>query len=148
MRRTDHQPSLRRSPDEAYFKEADRLVREGYHLFLGTDNPETLRMMEARYGARLLSTPKRAAAEKRWPRETTEVEDVVEDMVDLWLLASCELVVGSACSSYSRVAMLLNGSPRCVAIDRALPRWRSRLEQGWERLTGKASSARWRATSS
>ena len=38
-------------------------------------------------------------------------------MVDLWLLASCAFIIGFQGSSYSRVAILLNGSPRCKAID-------------------------------
>jgi hypothetical protein len=55
VRRTDNQLAILRSPDKAYFKEADRLVGQGYCLFLATDNEETLRMMRERYGEKLIS---------------------------------------------------------------------------------------------
>jgi len=117
IRRTDHKRSILGSPDEAYFKAGDRLVDKGYCLFLGTDNEETLRMMQKRYGHQLIHYPKASPLKRRWPRETSTMEDVIDDMVDLWLLAACEFVIGSATSSYSRVAILLNGSPRCKALD-------------------------------
>jgi len=60
--------------------------------------------------------------EQRWPRETSGTDDVAEDLVDLWLLAGCEFVIGSAASSYNNVAVYLNGSPECRLLDLAYQR--------------------------
>jgi hypothetical protein len=86
-------------------------------------------MMQARYGPRLIHFPKADPARRRWPRDATATVDVVEDLVDLWLLAACEFVVGTAHSSFSRVAALLNGSPRCVALSEAAEGWPVRAAQ-------------------
>lgn len=133
IRRTDHNRAIARSPDTAYFREADRLVDAGHHIFLATDNEETLRMMQYRYGARLIFYPKNSATGQRWPRETFDMNDVIDDMMDLWLLVSCEFVIGSKYSAYSRVAILLNGSPRCRAIDQPIHKWREFVRKIWNR---------------
>lgn len=131
IRRTDHKRAILRSPDEAYFKEADRLADKGYHLFLATDDEETLWMMQRRYGRNLIHYPKASPMKQHWPRATSTVEAVIDDMVDLWLLAACEFVIGSATSSYSRVAILLNGSPRCKALDRPVLKWHAWIDRIW-----------------
>ena len=118
VRRTDHKRAILHSPDRAYFRKTDRLVDKGYHLFLATDNENTLLMMKTRYGHKLIHYPKVSEIEQRWPRQTSTLQDILDDIADLWLLASCEFVIGSAFSSYSRVAILFNGSPRCKAIGR------------------------------
>ena len=120
IRRTDNKVATLRSPDRSYFREGDRLVDTGHHLFLATDNQETLRLFCRRYGGNLIHYPKSSALECRWPRKGFNAQELIDDMVDLWLLASCAFVIGSQGSSYSRVAILLNGSPRCKAIDHLL----------------------------
>ena len=117
IRRTDNAGARLRSPDSSYFREGDRLVDTGHYLFLATDNQDTLQLVRRRYGEKLLHYPKASILERRWPRNSSNTQEIIEDMVDLWLLASCDFVIGSQGSSYSRVAILLNGSPRCKAID-------------------------------
>ncbi len=117
IRRTDNINAALRSPDRSYFKHGDRLVDSGQQLFLATDNQETLELLRRRYGRNLIHYPKRSDLERRWPRTSSTEQAIVDDMVDLWLLASCEFVIGSQGSSFSRVAILLNGSRRCKAID-------------------------------
>src|SRR5260221_1407769 len=56
--------------------------------------------------------PKNPKIAQRWPREFS-LEEIIDDYVDLLLLASCNYVLGSKGSSYSRVAMALNRSPLC-----------------------------------
>jgi hypothetical protein len=134
IRRTDNAQAIAGSPDRAYFRRANRAVERGYHLFLATDNDATTRAMHRRYGTKLIQYPKSSAMERRWPRHDFVLSDVVDDFVDLWLLTSCDLVIGTPYSSYSRIAMLLNGSPRCEAVDRLLlprlRRWMSMLRSG------------------
>ena len=129
IRRTDNRRAIDRSPDKAYFREGDRLVERGYPIFLATDNQDTLRIMQRRYGGKLIHYPKTSAMEKRWPRKTSQFEDIVDDIVDLWLLVSCDSVIGSRYSSYSRVAILLNGSDECKVLDR--PVAQSRAAASW-----------------
>jgi hypothetical protein len=140
IRRTDHKRAILCSPDEAYHKEADRLADKGYQLFLATDNEETLQTMQRRYGRKLMHYPKASSMKQRWPRATSTTEDVIDDIVDLWLLAACEFVIGSATSSYSRVAILLNGSPRCKALDRPVLKWRAWLDRIWRSHRPRNSS--------
>ena len=120
IRRTDNIRTILRSPDKAYFKRADRLVDTGHHLFLATDNQDTLQLVHRRYGEKLIHYPKSSVLERRWPRSCSSTQDIIDDMVDLWLLASCEFVIGSRGSSYSRTAILLNGSSRCETINHLL----------------------------
>jgi hypothetical protein len=124
VRRTDNKAAADRSPDAAFFAAGDREVEKGHSIFLATDNRKTLEIMRDRYGDRLLHYPKRSALDERWPRQTTEPADVADDLVDLRLLVGCEHVVGSAASSFSRVAVLLNGSPDCTLLDRPYGRFR------------------------
>jgi hypothetical protein len=142
IRRTDNRSAILRSPDKAYLKEGDRLVDGGRHLFLATDNEETLAMMRKRYGDKLIFHPKSSALSRRWPRKDFNMDEITEDLVDLWLLASCEFVIGSIESSYSRVAILLNGSPRCKAIDDPLGKCRDLLHRMWA-LRSLLSPGRW-----
>ena len=120
IRRTDNTGAMLRSPDRSYFRAGDRLVETGRQLFLATDNHETSQLVRRRYGEKVIHYPKNSCLEWRWPRKSFSTEEVIHDMVDLWLLASCEFVIGSQGSSYSRVAILLNRSPRCKTIDHPL----------------------------
>jgi hypothetical protein len=113
MRRTDHRQAIIRSPDDAFFEEANRAVEEGFELFLATDNQPTLLMMSQRYGSKLHYRRKRCERAQRWPRTQFSIDDLVDDMIDLWLLAACDHVIGSAGSSYSMMALALNGASRC-----------------------------------
>jgi hypothetical protein len=103
------------------------VIDGGYHIFLATDNAETFRVFQRRYGDKLLYYRKSADMPQRWPRQTSATSDIVEDLIDLWLLVSCEFVIGAQSSSFSRLAILLNGSPKCIALDRRLYIWRDRF---------------------
>jgi hypothetical protein len=69
IRRTDNKGATLRSPDRSYFREGDRLVDTGHHLFLATDNQETLQLLRRRYGKKLIHYPKTSTVERRWPRK-------------------------------------------------------------------------------
>ena len=141
IRRTDHKRAIARSPDEAYFREGDRLVDSGHRLFLATDNDETLRVLQTRYGDRVFHYPKSSPAPQRWPRAISQFDDVTDDLVDLRLLASCDFIIGTQFSSFSRVAMLFNGSPRCKALDSRPEIWRARLRRLRVAVLGGAPAA-------
>jgi hypothetical protein len=123
MRRGDNPQAILRSPDRAFWREADRRIRSGHDLFLATDGVETARGMEARYGSRLLRYDPRSPAAARWPRPIFDLEATIDDMVELWLLVACDVVIGSSGSSYSRIAVSLNGSADSTVIDVQRLRW-------------------------
>jgi hypothetical protein len=120
IRRTDNVSATLRSPDSSYFKHGDRLVDSGHRLFLATDNQATLDSLRRRYGQNLIHYQKQSDLRRRWPRTSSTEREIIDDLIDLCLLASCEFVIGSQGSSFSRVAILLNGSRRCKAIDHPL----------------------------
>jgi hypothetical protein len=68
---------------------------------------------------------------ERWPRAVSRSADVADDIIDLWLLAACDFVIGSSLSSYSRLAIVLNGSDRCKALDRPLATLRDPVPRLW-----------------
>jgi hypothetical protein len=119
MRRTDNDTALMQSPDWLFFRRARAIVDAGGSIYLATDNRRAERKMLARFGESVVIYPKNPKLMRRWPR-TFSLEETIEDYADLLLLASCDYVFGSAGSSYSRLAMVLNGSPRCAALEPGL----------------------------
>jgi len=115
IRRTDNVRSIMGSPDSLYFHEIDTRIPDTRPLFLATDNDHTRMLMKQRYGDRIVEYLKNPRLVKRWPRRFS-LSDTIDDLVDLHLLASCESVIGSAYSSFSKVAIMLNGSTTCQAL--------------------------------
>ena len=143
IRRTDNDISILESPSWRFLHQARALAASGGHVYLATDNRKTEQRMQRQLGSRILLYPKNPAIAERWPREA-EREEIIADYADLLLLASCDYVLGSADSSFSSLAMALNGSLRCSAIeqlpvgtisrdDRALAR-RDALDRTFVRL--------------
>ena len=112
MRRTDHKAAAILSPDWLFIRSAEECVGRGAAIYLATDNRDTEEMMRARFGNRIVALPKNPALAQRWPRPFN-LDETIADYADLLLLASCDYVLGSADSSYSMLAMALNGSPNC-----------------------------------
>ena len=50
--------------------------------------------------------PKNPSMARRWPR-AFDLEETIDDYAHLLLLSSCDYVLGSVDSSYSRLAMAL-----------------------------------------
>jgi hypothetical protein len=115
IRRTDSERPFIDSPDWRFLRRAREIIAGGGRIFLATDNHATEGRLLRRFGKRVVIYPKDHAISQRWPREPDAVE-IGEDYVDLLLLAGCDYVLGSNKSSYSSLAMALNGSPRSVLI--------------------------------
>jgi hypothetical protein len=116
IRRTDNSGARTSSPDHLFVSEATELLAAGAKVFLATDNASTERSMRARFPTGIILYPKKSSLEWRWPRRQS-LRDTFDDVVDLFLLASCEHVVGCARSSFSRLAMIYNGSPLCRVLE-------------------------------
>jgi hypothetical protein len=115
IRRTDHLKSRRYSPDKLFIERARKIVSQGKSIFLATDNTATECRMRRLFGPAIIVFPKRQTLAQRWPRpfDSMATED---DIIDLFLLAETEYVLGSYNSTYSYTAMRLNGSPNCAII--------------------------------
>jgi hypothetical protein len=120
MRRTDHRAAAAISPDRLFFRAARSARREGEAIFLATDTPGTEARLRQYIGGGIVAYPKAPGLWPRWPR-SFDLAETVTDYVDLLLLAACDYVVGSWGSSYSSLAIALNGSPRCR---RLFTRWK------------------------
>jgi len=113
IRRTDNEKSIRLSPDRLFLDEASRIVAADKRIFLATDNLETEAMMVREFGTAIVTHPRRQLLEERWPRPEFDPIALEDDLVDLFLLSRTQYVLGSRWSSFSGLAMALNGSPLC-----------------------------------
>jgi hypothetical protein len=116
VRQTDNSMAIRSTPEWVYLAEARRLTDLGYSIFLACDNAATEARLRASIKYRVYSLDKFVRSAVRWPRRYSTEEDVELDMVDLFMLSSCNLVVGSIASCYSRLAMIYNGGSTSYAI--------------------------------
>jgi hypothetical protein len=112
MRRTDHRPARARSPDWLFIRVARAAQSNGERVYLATEDPKTEAKMRARLRAQVISYPKKPGPYRR-PGAIPAPDELADDYVDLLLLSACDYVVGSWGSSYSSLAMAINGSPRC-----------------------------------
>jgi hypothetical protein len=113
IRRTDNERSMEASPDEVFFAEAETVVAAGKSIFLATDNTRTEEIMDRRFPGKVITYPRRKTLAKRWPRRRFDPVALEDDLLDLFLLARTEYVVGSQFSSFSAIAIVLNGSKKC-----------------------------------
>lgn len=115
LRRTDHEAAIVLSPDWLFVRRARAIIAGGGAIFLATDNQATQQAMLSYLDGNVVFFPKNPALAQRWPRPFN-LEETIEDYTDLLLLASSGYVLGSAESSYSRLAMAINGSPKCEIV--------------------------------
>jgi hypothetical protein len=120
IRQTDNRGAIAATPMALYVAAARKCVADGYSIFLATDNQQSEQEFRRQVSGRVISYEKNPAMTQRWPRRVHLPEEVQADFVDLQLLAAGEFVVGSARSSYSRIAMLYNGSERCRMLARPI----------------------------
>jgi hypothetical protein len=113
IRRTDHKDAIRQSPDHLFVQEAERVIDSGKRIFLATDNLSTEQMMVRRFGPSVVIHPPRKVLASRWPRPQFDALALEDDLLDLFLLVRTEYIVGCQQSSFSALAMALNGSPHC-----------------------------------
>ena len=138
IRRTDSERPFIDSPDWRFLRQAKEIVEGGGRIFLATDNRGTERRLLRRFGDEVLVYPKNPAIARRWPREPDAME-IGEDYIDLLLLAGCDYVLGSQKSSYSSLAMALNGSPRSGLID-GMPVARLTAADRWQAARDRLAS--------
>ncbi len=103
IRRTDHQYAISRSPTDQFLRVLDRQKQER-RFFLSTDDQCEEVILRDRFGMRVSSYPKRSLHRA----DTVAIQDAV---VDLYLLARTDLIVGSFGSTFSETAAFLGNVP-------------------------------------
>lgn len=104
IRRTDHAVAIAGSPTEGFIEKIDaQLKREPDTVFyLATDSEEEKANLKSRYGERIFCSAKEA--------DRNSEDGIIEAMVELYTLASCDDVWRSVNSSFSHVAMTISQS--------------------------------------
>jgi len=115
LRRTDNKVSALNSPDALFIECAEHVVSSGAKIFLATDNVATEAEMKRLFRDSVVTFPKRQKLDERWPRPFDPIA-MEDDLTDLFLLSKTRYVVGSYWSSFSQIAMALNGSPECRVL--------------------------------
>ena len=102
IRRTDHTVAIAGSPTEGFIEKIDaQLQKEPDTIFyLATDSEEEKANLKARYGERIFCSAQEA--------DRNSEEGIVEAMVELYTLASCQEVWRSVNSSFSHVAAVIS----------------------------------------
>jgi hypothetical protein len=140
IRRTDHQHATRFSPDRLFIAAARAVVGSKRRIFLATDNAATAQQMHQLFPGAICTLPKRTNLDCRWPRPFTR-EATEDDLVELLLLARTSYILGSYWSSYSYLAIILNGSKRSRILELKgsvwLAEWARRLRWWRQRLAAR-----------
>lgn len=106
----------------------DGLTRETSteKFFLATDNPEVEQLFRIRYGTRVLTYGKqfrrpRTRFRRLWlSSQGSRTSSVQDAAVEMFLLAACQVLVGTYFSSFSTLAALL-GNGRCLVMESTTP---------------------------
>lgn len=121
---------------DAIRRTLERLLakEDGLRVFLATDNAAIRDEFERTYGA--VSAP-HWYSEPGTPLHHSPDRDAfevgVEGLVDLYLLAGCDHLIGDRASNFSKLAMVLTGAPRSRITDvqGVRKRWPVPLRAAW-----------------
>jgi hypothetical protein len=110
IRRTDHVWAIKHSPTEKFIAMmGEELQRDpSTRFFLATDSPEEERILSEKFGDRII-TYKKSSLDRE------SIEGIQDALVDMYLLASTNKIIGSFTSSFSEVAAEIGNIP-LVAI--------------------------------
>lgn len=103
IRGTDNAQALEKSPVDSFIARMEQEVEREpeTRFFLATDDPETERVVRARFLGSVVTRPKVFARDK--------ASGVRDALVDVLLLSRCRLIIGSHWSSFSETAAELGG---------------------------------------
>lgn len=113
IRRTDNKESIRQSPLSLFIEKGKEELKlhPDLMIFLATDSEDVKRELKAVFGNRIITSEKEASRDS--------VEGIRDGIVDLWALASCRRIYGSAGSSFSQMAAsIANGKAvyECLSL--------------------------------
>jgi len=104
IRRTDHGPSIEKSPTRLFIKKMKEEINNNSDtlFFLATDDPKEELELTEKFGQRVLTFNKTF--------ERDSVDGIQNALVDLLCLASCSKIYGSFYSSFSYTAAQMQGA--------------------------------------
>lgn len=124
IRHTDRKNSFDRYPkiiDQLLIEEPDASI------FLATDNLEVQAFFKQRYENKTIFTekwfpgPKSNVAPLHWnPNCPDKLENAIQALVDMYLLASCDYLICDRTSTFSVVAELISDIPESNVIDTSI----------------------------
>ena len=134
----------------AIIKHLNALIKRdpGLQIFLATDNIEIKKLFETNY-PRVITTshwygrPGRPIHNSSaQPRRT---ESAIEALMDIYLLAECDHIIGDSSSSFADLAMLLSPAPEANKIDVSIRRTKGnrRLREAMTRILGEVKFSSW-----
>lgn len=103
IRRTDHAQAIQNSPIELFVKKMDELWDKCDGFYLATDDASVKDEMRQRYGSKI------ATYDCNLKRDS--IQGIIDAFIDLYMLGSCEAIIGSYGSTFSKVAAMLNNIP-------------------------------------
>lgn len=108
VRRTDNRAATERSPLPLFFEAMDAIANgnPSQRFYLATDDEPTKNEMLERYGDALLMSPSKA--------ERGTAEGIRDAVVEMYTLARCRSIYGTADSSFSVIASRIGGTPLTI----------------------------------
>ena len=108
IRRTDNYRSIAQSPLYLFENKIKEEIEKNPDtcIFLATDDEPTKKTLTAEFPGRILTSSKAA--------ERGTVDGIQDALAEMYALASCERIYGSAGSSFSIIASKLKQTPLCI----------------------------------
>ena len=108
IRRTDNYRSIAQSPLYLFENKIKEEIEKNPDtcVFLATDDEPTKKTLTAEFPGRILTSSKAA--------ERGTVDGIQDALAEMYALASCERIYGSAGSSFSIIASKLKQTPLCI----------------------------------
>ena len=103
IRRTDHVQAIQNSPIELFVKKMDELLDQCDGFYLATDDTSVKAEMRQRYGSKIVTYDCNLKRDSK--------QGIIDAFIDLYMLGSCERIIGSSGSTFSKVAAMLNNIP-------------------------------------
>jgi len=112
IRRTDSVQSISNSPMSAFERLIDAEISSNsdQRFFVATDDPDSFRHLQERYGDAVSEYPKRSYARN-------DPKGVVDAAVDFWALTQCRKIFGSFYSSFTMTAAEAGGAELVMALE-------------------------------
>lgn len=102
IRRTDNVRSIQNSPTHLFIERMQQ-EHDDVKFYLATDSEEVKQEMRRIFGNRIITSPNQAAR--------GNVEGMEDALVEMYLLAATDRILGSSCSTYSMTAASIGRTP-------------------------------------
>lgn len=106
IRRTDHGPSIKYSPTSSFVDTMKKQLQETdcETFFVATDDASEDELLKRTFGDRIVTHPKKS-------RARDHAQAIKDAVIDLYCLSRTDRIIGSAFSSFTRLAAEIEGIP-------------------------------------